>query len=608
MGLLGIRHSELRDHVRQLLANEPGGTGDSLLGSPVFEHTFGWQQEDKPLSDLEGGLLSTRLLDGLSASGLYQFNRETKPYSHQLVAWRALLEKEPRSVVITSGTGSGKTECFMIPILEDLVSDREQTGKLVGVRALFLYPLNALINSQRERLDAWTRPFDGDIRFCLYNGNTKDRAESVRKDQSNRPNEILSRELLRREPAPILMTNATMLEYMMIRQIDSPIIEASREAKSLRWIVLDEAHTYVGSQAAELSLLLRRVVQAFGKRPEEIRFVATSATIADGDAREKLTKYLAGLAGVPEHQVVVVGGNRAVPSLAAGRPGGEESIEHLLAIDPGNEASSARYQALSKNYLGRSIRDFIVDRGTPALLDEIVAHVSASLVGVTDAERKFEVLSWIDLMTGTADKAGGDHFLKVRGHLFQRVLQGLWSCVDPDCRVKPASLGSWAFGNVYATQRGSCECGAPVCELAFCNGCKAPHLLAEDAGGVLRQVSPDAGDEFAIIEDVATDSEEANGEAAAELDSSRSALCLAPLTQAGEGYVLQRVARETHRIGHASDPGAFSISMCLKADATCWECDATSRNGMDFLRGVHLGAPFYLDRHRADGARVLPRS
>lgn len=249
MGLLGIRHTGLREHIRLLLADEPGGAGDSLLGSPVFEHTFGWQQEDRPLSDLEGGLLSTRLLDALSASGSYQFNREAKPYSHQMVAWRTLLGPEPRSVVITSGTGSGKTECFMIPILEDLVRDREQSGKLVGVRALFLYPLNALINSQRERLDAWTRPFNGDIRFCLYNGNTRDRAESVRNEQSNRPNEILSRELLRREPAPILMTNATMLEYMMIRQVDSPIIEASREAKSLRWIVLDEAHTYVGSQA-----------------------------------------------------------------------------------------------------------------------------------------------------------------------------------------------------------------------------------------------------------------------------------------------------------------------------------------------------------------------
>ena len=96
-----------------------------------------------------------------------------------------------------------------------------------------------------------------------------------------------SRELLRKEPAPILMTNATMLEYMLVRQVDNPILEISRQQKSLRWIVLDEAHTYVGSQAAEMSLLLRRVVP-FGRQSEQIRFIATSATIAGADAQERL--------------------------------------------------------------------------------------------------------------------------------------------------------------------------------------------------------------------------------------------------------------------------------------------------------------------------------
>ena len=70
----------------------------------------------------------------------------------------------------------------------------------------------------------------------------------------------------------------------MVRQIDAPIIQQSKAQKSLRWIVLDEAHTYVGSQAAELALQLRRVMTAFGVTPDDVRFVATSATIAGSDA------------------------------------------------------------------------------------------------------------------------------------------------------------------------------------------------------------------------------------------------------------------------------------------------------------------------------------
>lgn len=594
MGLLGISHPGLREHVRCLLDDDPGGKGGCLLGSPVFEHTFGWQQGDIRLAELKGNLLSADLLNALAAAPqAYRFAEDTRPYSHQLMAWRTLLGDQPRSVVITSGTGSGKTECFMVPILEDLVRDRNRNGRLEGVRALFLYPLNALINSQRERLDAWTSAFDGDIRFCLYNGNTEERADKVRKEQAGRPNEVLSRELLRREPAPILMTNATMLEYMLIRQIDGPIIEKSRESGSLQWIVLDEAHTYVGSQAAELSLLLRRVVQAFGKRPEQIRFVATSATIADGDASASLSRYLAGLAGVPESQVVVIGGSRSVPTLPATHSLGRQPLEELLAIDAGSEVSAQRYDALAAHGAARAIRDFVVSRGKPARLDEIVTQVADKLAATSEVERKFEVLAWIDAMTGTARSADGEHFLKVRGHLFQRVLQGLWCCVDPQCMAKPESLASWAFGNVYASQRGYCDCGAPVCELTFCNDCKAPHLLAEDAGGVLRQVTPEAIDEFAIIEDAVSEVEGDIKEGVAAEGRTRGLLCLAPVGEGVGRYVTQLVARDDHRIGKGAQD-SFPVSLSSRAEAACWECESAGRNGTDFLRGAYLGAPFYL--------------
>ncbi|MBF4218601.1 hypothetical protein, partial [Vibrio anguillarum] len=92
----------------------------------------------------------------------------------------------------------------------------------------------------------------------LYNGNTpNDLKAQDRQRQRKQPQEVLSRKLMRENPAPILVTNGTMLEYMLVRQADAPIIQKSQG--KLRWIVLDEAHTYIGSQAAELALQLRRV-------------------------------------------------------------------------------------------------------------------------------------------------------------------------------------------------------------------------------------------------------------------------------------------------------------------------------------------------------------
>ena len=216
IGVLDVTDDKLRGHLRQLINNELGNE-NCFLADPVVEQTFGWESADCTFADLaEQNLFSAKLTDVLAKADNYDFPKTARPYIHQLQAWRHLLADTPQSAIITSGTGSGKTECFMIPILEDLIRRQTQENTvLVGVQALFLYPLNALINSQKERLDAWTKPFGNKIRFCLYNGNTKESAEPRDKDQ---PNQVLSRELLRKEPPPILLTNATMLEYMLVRR------------------------------------------------------------------------------------------------------------------------------------------------------------------------------------------------------------------------------------------------------------------------------------------------------------------------------------------------------------------------------------------------------
>lgn len=596
LGVLGINDSNLRRHLSEQM-NDTLGSDGCFLAPPVFEHTFGWQEaEDVTLQDLRGKLLSGRLLDTLqNAKRPYRFASDSHPYLHQLKAWNALLDDTPKSAVITSGTGSGKTECFMLPILEDLIREYETGGgPLVGVRALFLYPLNALINSQRDRLHAWTTDFGSDIRFCLYNGKTEESASTVRKEQKDRPNEILSREELRKHPAPMLMTNATMLEYMLVRQVDAPILEISREQRSLRWIVLDEAHTYVGSQAAELALLLRRVVQAFGKRPEEIRFVATSATIADSDAEERLRQYLAGLAGVHVEQVVVIGGTRRVPDLPRGDVV-RRSFEDVSSVDAGREVSPARFAALASHPGAGALRHAIVSKGRPLDLNELVQTVADTLQAKPLGEQQREVLGWLDLMSGTREAEDEPPFVKLRIHLFQRMLHGLWACIDKQCSAKPAALGDWPFGNAYVTQRPKCDCGAPVYELAFCDDCKTPHLLAEDSAGQLLQRSAYANDEFELSYE-GTAEDEPGPEAAASSSRRQTAakLLIATSATSEDPYFPLALNVQTFEIGGPVSSDTRNLAAALESEARCCHCDADFTASPSLLRQAYLGAPFYV--------------
>lgn len=150
VSMLGITHKELRQHLSQELNTQ--AENKRFLAEPVFEATFPWEASDKVMNSLSGTLLLPSLVEAMDKAKGHRFSADWFPFKHQLIAWKTALEQQ-KSMMVTSGTGSGKTECFMIPILNDLATEYEQEYEpLVGVRALFIYPLNALINSQRERL------------------------------------------------------------------------------------------------------------------------------------------------------------------------------------------------------------------------------------------------------------------------------------------------------------------------------------------------------------------------------------------------------------------------------------------------------------------------
>ncbi|RPT44337.1 DEAD/DEAH box helicase [Pseudomonas aeruginosa] len=598
LSILSITDPDLREHLESLMRAECGKEG-AFLAPPVFEQTFSWEESAFTMEQLASKehLLSKEIVASLDgkANGRYRFGASWKPFTHQLASWRSLLEKK-HSVVVTSGTGSGKTECFMVPVLEDLYREYRDAARqpLVGVRALFLYPLNALINSQRERLNAWTQSFGSGIRYCLYNGNTPELQANVRSEQSLKPNEILSRELMRTQPAPILVTNGTMLEYIMVRQVDAPIVRISREQKSLRWIVLDEAHTYVGSQAAELALQLRRVMTAFGVTPKDVRFVATSATIAGEDAAGQLKQFLSDLSGGPVTQIDVWGGNRVIPPLAPCQQtlvalDTLESMPPVIADDP--EVHPDRYEALVHSPQARALRNLLVTTPKPLKLTEMVSQMRQE--GGWSLSQD-EILRWLDVCSGTRLSASEPAFLKLRAHFFQRTTHGLWACFDKCCSAKSGTAlqQNWPFGYVYANQRQTCSCGSPVFELAFCNDCNEPHLLARDKNGKLIQWESSGGDEFSLQTE--TPVEEDAGAGGSGVLSVKTPLVLCSFENAGSAYIPVEVDKFAGSFAAVSAERVRFGVRDLDAKCSHNSCGFSGLHGASPFRRAMLGGPFYV--------------
>lgn len=609
IGRLGFANVPLRRYLAEMF-DRPYGEPGAFLADPTFEATFGWMKADQRMADLAGTLLSQSLVQAMDSPPAelvkdYRFPQDQYPYRHQLEAWRILSRTTPQSIVVASGTGSGKTECFMVPILDRLARLREEKqGQLIGVRALFLYPLNALINSQRERLRAWTHAFNGDVRFCLYNGNTPERPDPAWVQREN-PCEIGDRERLRASPPPILVTNATMLEYMLVRTADAPILAQSQG--KLEWVVLDEAHTYVGSQAAEAALLIRRVLFAFGVSPEQVRFVATSATIGDpeGEAGQKLKRFLAEVAGVSPDQVHLVAGQRRIPTLGEKKPKTHTPLDKLADINAGSETSPQRYDALADDMTARRLRDlFVGDPSKPpvARLSEICKTIGLDKQPLRD--QQLNALRWIDLLTGTRDNTGqgtddGESFLPVRAHLFHQTMSGLWACADSQCPHKSGTVlddKEWPFGQAYFEPRKHCDCGSPAYEVVTCSGCGAAHLQAGEYKNRLAHLQSFAAlDEFELEsepgeviedEDQAEDDEEsAAGRQKKVLIVNRKLPNVEPLDVERSSRLITEASEKTLRL-LAQEEG--------KDGLMCPVCGSHSAQDERLLQASRLGAPFLL--------------
>ncbi len=559
-------------------------------------------------------------MDGLPEAALDLFIRLSKPegklprliydppYSHQAESIRHNLING-RNLVIMTGTGSGKTESFLLPILGKFACEAQTKpaafAEQPAMRALILYPMNALVNDQLGRLRAllgdprlvemfmkWSgRP----PRFARYTSRTPYAGIRTTKKDSNRlqsfdsfyfdvlrrarsddpheqaeagqllealkekgkwpakpdleawfgvkgsgwqdrrtgefiravtlpdDSELLTRHEVQTAPPDLLVTNYSMLEYMLMRPIERPIFDRTKEWLAQNedetfLVVLDEAHLYRGAAGAEVGLLLRRLRDRLDIPPERFRVICATASFKD---HKYAPAFGAQLSGIPAETFVPIQGTLDLKDNAA--PGSAADAKVLADID-----LPQFYEAETAAERLAAIQPLLDYRKVGGVTNpEVALHAAldpfdpmGALVNTTMEEARpiAELGSFLfpDTAEQNADAAvtalmalGSvarpdpkmPGLLPCRIHNFFRGLPGLWVCMDPHCSEIPEDQRDGICGKMYSQPMDECACGARVLELYTCRNCgtayaraytddvDTPHALWAEPGRRLRMAT-----------------------------------------------------------------------------------------------------------------------
>ena len=271
-----LKDKELNNQIYTALKEE-----SKFFKGPIIEAT-------PPF--LKGKTIEKLIKDGTLTQEFYNLQAKSLPLDRNLYLHQeeSILKicKEKRNIVVATGTGSGKTEAFMIPILNYLLQQKCENKLTPGVRALLLYPMNALANDQIKRLRELLKNCP-DITFGIYTGETEEKYQAGFEkyermyQQKPLPNELISREQMKANPPHILLTNYAMLEYLMLRPADNVFFQGIY-SKEWKFIVIDEAHTYTGAKGIEMSMLISRLKSTIGIERGKLRCIMTSASLGKG--------------------------------------------------------------------------------------------------------------------------------------------------------------------------------------------------------------------------------------------------------------------------------------------------------------------------------------
>lgn len=501
---------------------------DLLIKGPYLEITPPFEPGHSIRDLVQEGILSSKFERLCHPDGL---DYDQPLYSHQEEAVRKVLRG--RNIVITTGTGSGKTEAFLIPILNSLLVE-EQNGTLSqpGVRALLLYPMNALANDQMERLRRVLKDYPA-ITFGRYIGDTEQSEQRAREQyhQMNKeretnfpeplPNELLSRERMQKKPPHILLTNYAMLEYLLLRPADSPLFDGDT-GKHWRFIVLDEAHVYDGAQGTEIAMLLRRLQERIShKSTKPLQAIATSATLGDEnpESLEKIVHFATQMfnlcfewqADDPDRQDVILG--KRLPESSLGEIWGQGTphlYDKLCRLADAWRKGQLDFP-LPKSLPGvpawvvASAHRATVSRpeiAFPVFLNNVLrgdANLHRVWAELRQAPRRFDKIALIifpeasdtDAQTSLAnlvsaailarEKPDIAPLLPARYHVFARALEGAFVCLNTS---SPEHCGADAKPLLFLQRQKFCpHCGSRVFELANCTRCGAMYLIGDITGG-----------------------------------------------------------------------------------------------------------------------------
>lgn len=213
------------------------------------------------------------------------FKTKNVPYVHQQLAWQRLRsDGDAKSALIATGTGSGKTECFLYPLLHHCLQNRQP-----GIKAIVIYPMNALAGDQAKRFAKLIDEIPelrGRVRVGLFVGGGDRSPHKVMTADSV----ITCKETMRDDPPDILLTNYKMLDFLLMRPKDQPLWQYNAP-DLLRYLVVDELHTFDGAQGSDLAMLIRRLRARLSVEKDQLICAGTSATLGSDDQKQDLVKY-----------------------------------------------------------------------------------------------------------------------------------------------------------------------------------------------------------------------------------------------------------------------------------------------------------------------------
>ncbi len=541
-----VREPKLTELCRRLWAG-PAETG-GLVSELWVEGAFPAEASTETLDSLvRQGLFDATLANYLGHDDAVPRHRQL--YAHQFKAiqqaQRRQADQSRPALVVTAGTGAGKTESFLLPALNDLFANR---GAGAGVKCIILYPMNALVNDQVDRLYQWLQ---GQSEVTLFHFTSETPEDRRRADDQDIPKWEPCRKRTRKEargledrhgrslspndPAfgrvpDILITNYSMLEYMLCRPQDAIFF-----GDALRTLVLDEAHLYTGTLAAEITLLLRRLTERCDVRAEQLLHIATSATIgregADGD--KELRQFAATLFSKPPELVEVIRGRQrrielaevadpaqtpecavaareawlTAPTLTMddkGKPQlatGAEACAHLarrlpqlvdaVAVEKARQQANDQPALLLRNSLAHAR---LVHQASEILWEKKrlpLRELAAALWREQSEEALRATITLLQLGAAARQSIGDYPLLPHRLHLLARPTDGLVVCLNANC-TGGEELKLPGLGAALAGFSDHCShCRSATLSLYRCANCGEVALAAQDASLCLLPVADD---------------------------------------------------------------------------------------------------------------------